>query len=291
MVHLAKLLGKPSALYIHESNAPRKFLSEHNLAAPEIIPLVEQAIKETGRVIFTAKSTRAFYEELGANDNFRLLDSWVDIERIERFAAAHDKRALRRKYGLDPDATLVVNIASVCQRKGQHVFIRAIDQVNKQHADHFADKGKIEFLMVGAREGLYLESIEQDIELMGLTNAKLFPETIDIYDWYRLADIFVCTSFEESFPRVLLESASFKVPIISSNVNGIPEMLQHNDEAILIPAGDYAKLADAFKLCLDRHFAHDDKMISMAFARMSRFYDARVALPTHVAMAREAYFS
>jgi O-antigen biosynthesis protein len=291
MVLLAQQLGKPSALYIHESNTPRKFLAEHNIAAPEIIPLVERAIKEAGRVIFTARSTRQFYEELSGNDNFRNLDSWVDIERIERFAATNDKRALRKKYGLDPEATLVVNIGSVCQRKGQHIFIRAIDALMKQHGPSFADKGKIEFIMVGAREGLYLESIQQDIELMGLTNATLFPETLDIYDWYRLADVFVCTSFEESFPRVLLESASFKIPIISTNVNGIPEMLQNNDEAYLIPAGDYAKLAATMKTCLDRVFARDEKMISMAFARMCRFYDARVSLPSHVAMAREAFFT
>ena len=291
MVLLAQQLGKPSALYIHESNTPRKFLSEHNIAAPEIIPLVERAIKEAGRVIFTARSTRQFYEELSGNDNFRNLDSWVDIERIERFSAEHDKRTLRKKYGLDPDATLVVNIGSVCQRKGQHIFIRAIDALMKQHGPGFAGKGKIEFIMVGAREGLYLESIQQDIELMGLTNAVLFPETLDIYDWYRLADVFVCTSFEESFPRVLLESASFKIPIISTNVNGIPEMLQNNDEAYLIPAGDYARLAATMKTCLDHVFARDDKMVSMAFARMCRFYDARVSLPSHVAMARETFFT
>jgi hypothetical protein len=32
-------------------------------------------------------------------------------------------------------------------------------------------------------------------------------------------------------------------------------------------------------------------MVSMAFARMCRFYDARVSMPNHVAMAREAYFT
>lgn len=291
IVNLARELGKPSELYIHESNTPRKFFAEHSLASPEVIPIIEQSIKEAGRVIFTARATRQIHEELNVNDNFRTLASWVDIERIERFAAAHDRRALRAKYGLDPASTLVVNIGSVCQRKGQHVFIRAVDQLTKQHGPSFADKGPIEFLMVGAREGLYLESIEQDIDLMGLKNARLFPETLDIYDWYRLADIFVCTSFEESFPRVLLESASFRIPIISTNVNGIPEMLVNHDEAFLIPAGDYHKLAAAMKDCLDRFFARDDKMVSMAFARMSRFYDARVSLPAHVAMSREAYFS
>ncbi len=290
-IHLARLLGKPTALYIHESNSPQKIFTEHRLAAPGVIPLVGEAIKLAGRVIFTARSTRQIHEELNRHDNFRTLASWVDIERIERFAAAHDKRALRVKHGLDPDATLVVNIGSLCQRKGQHIFIRGVDQLMKQHGAALANRGRIEFIMVGARPDLYLETIEQDIELMGLTNTRLIPETLDIYDWYRLADLFVCTSFEESFPRVLLESASFKIPIISTNVNGIPEMLVNNDEAYLIPAGDYFKLATTLKTALDRHFAGDDKMVSMAFARVARYYDARVSLAAHVAMAREAYFS
>lgn len=291
VVHLARQLGKPSALYIHESNSPRRFFSEHRLAAPALIPHVEQAVRDAGRVIFTAAATRRIYEELNTRNHFRTLASWVDIERIERFAAAHDKAALRRKYGLDPEATLVVNIGTVCMRKGQHIFIRAVDQLQRQHGDELARHGRIEYLMVGGRPGLYLETIQQDTELMGLKDTRIFPETPDIYDWYRLADLFVCTSFEESFPRVLLESAAFQLPIVSTNVNGIPEMLVNNDEAYLIPAGDYFKLAATLKMALDRHFAGDRKMVSMALARVTRYYDARVSLARHVAMAREAYFT
>ena len=291
LVPLGRCLDKPVELYVHESNSPRRFFSEHNLAAPDVIPLVEQAISDAARVVFTAKATWDFFADLNLRDNFRLLNSWVDIERIERFAADHPKADLRRKYGLDPAAVLVVNIGSVCQRKGQHVFVRAIDQLLKSHGPELAAKGKVEFLMVGAREGLYLESVEQDIELMGIEGCtRLFGETLNIYDWYRLADIFVCTSFEESFPRVLLESASFRLPIVSTDVNGIPEMLIANDEAHLIKAGDHHVLAATLKTCLDQYFAGDDLMVSRAFTRMSRFYDARVSLPAHLAMAREAYF-
>ena len=290
-IHLAQVLGKPSVLYIHESNSPQKIFTEHRLAAPGVVPLVGEAFRLASRVVFTARSTREIHAGLGGRDNFRTLASWVDIERIEIFSSTHDKNSLRRKHGLDPEATLVVNIGSLCQRKGQHVFIRGVDQLMKQHGPSLAGKGRLEFIMVGARPDLYQETIEQDIELMGLTNTRLVPETIEIYDWYRMADLLVCTSFEESFPRVLLESAAFKLPIISTNVNGIPEMLVNHDEAELIPAGDYFKLADALKAGLDRLFSGDHKMTSMAFARVSRYYDARVSLAHHVAMAREAYFS
>ena len=291
LVPLGQLIDRPVELYIHESNTPRRFLAEHNLASPEVIPLADKAISAATRVVFTAQATWDIFAELNIRDNFRLLNSWVDIERIERFAAANSTTALRQKYGLDLEATIVVNIGSVCQRKGQHVFVRAIEHLLKTHGKSLQAQGKVEFIMVGAREGLYLESVEQDIELMGIeSSTRLWGETLDIYDWYRLADVFVCTSFEESFPRVLLEAASFRLPIISTDVNGIPEMLIANDEAHLIKAGDHHVLAATLKTCLDQVFAGDDLMVSRAFTRMSRFYDSRISLQHHLEMAREAYF-
>jgi O-antigen biosynthesis protein len=289
-VPLGQKLNIPAALYIHESNAPRRFFSEHNLASPEVIPLIEDAIRDASRVVFIAAASRKIFADLNMHDNFRLINSWIDVERIERFMAEHSRAALRQKYGIPLNATVLVNVGSVCQRKGQHIYIRAIDHLLKQHGPELATHGPLEFIMVGAREGLYLETIKQDIELLGITNTRLVPETFDVYDWYRLADIFVCTSFEESFPRVLLEAATFRLPVVSTNVDGIPEMFVNNDEAYLIGAGDYHKLAATMKTCLDRHYAGDTKMISMAYTRVSRFYDARVSLPAHVAMAREIYF-
>lgn len=290
VVPLAQKLGLPSSLYIHESNTPRRFFSEHQLATDEVIPLIDQAMSEATRVIFIAEATRRIYAELNRYDNFRLISSWIDIERIENYIATTERAALRRKLDIPENATVVVNVGSVCQRKGQHIFIRAIDHLHQQHGAELDAHGPLLYVMVGAREGLYLETIENDIELMGLSNTRLIYETQDVYEWYRVADLFCCTSFEESFPRVLLEAASFKLPIVSTDVNGIPEMLTGNDEAFLIKAGDYHVLANTLKKALDRHYAGDTKMVSMAFARISRFYDSRISLPHHVELARETYF-
>ena len=98
------------------------------------------------------------------------------------------------------------------------------------------------------------------------------------------------TSFEESFPRVLLEAATFRLPIVSTNVNGIPEMFVNNDQALLIGAGDHHKLAATLKRALEVVQAGQTEMVDMAYARVARCYDARISLPAHVAMAREIYF-
>jgi glycosyltransferase involved in cell wall biosynthesis len=183
---------------------------------------------------------------------------------------------------------LVVNIGSVCERKGQHIYIRAIDLLEKELSAVFPGK-KIQWALVGARDGLYMETLSEDIQLMGLQQVRIFPETPDIYDFYRLADIVVCTSFEESFPRVLLEAMVFGARIVSTDVNGIPEMLTHTDEAHLVPAGDPFKLAAALKKALAEHLDDDDKMLSMAYARAARNYHHSRTLPHHLQTIREAW--
>ncbi len=286
-VHLAQQLGKPSALYIHESNTVKRFFAP--LLPVPMHSVVEDAFRLATRVVFTAQSTHAIHEELNANDNFRTLASWVDFARIDAFAGAHDRTALRRKHGLDPEAVVVVNIGSVCERKGQHIYIRGIDLLRKELPALHPDK-KIQWVMVGARDGLYMESLQEDIALMGLQQeVKIFAETPDIYDFYHLADLLVCTSFEESFPRVILEAMAFGPRIVSTDVNGIAEMLTNTDEAYLAPAGDPFKLAAALKLALVDHFAGNRRMISMARARAARHYHHQRALPRHLEMIREAW--
>ncbi|HVU16332.1 MAG TPA: glycosyltransferase [Candidatus Didemnitutus sp.] len=283
-VHLARALDRPSAMYVHESNTVERFFAA-SLPLP-LHPLVEAAYHEATRVVFTAAATRTFFEKLNGNDNFRTLRSWVDFDRINAFVASHDRTTLRQKHGLDPNAIVVANIGSICERKGQHIFVKAIDLLRREMP---GPSPAVQWVMVGARPGLYMETLTEDLQLLGLAEVRIFPETPDIYDFYRLADILVCTSFEESFPRVLLEAMVFRTRIVSTDVNGIPEMLTHTDEAYLVPAGDPFKLAAALKKALADHAAANDKMLSMAYARAARNYHHSRALPAHLQVIREAW--
>ena len=278
----ARAAGKPALLYVHESASVRRFFAR--LLAPALLPLVEEAFRAATRVVFTADSTRAVHARLAGGDNFLLLPSWVEAGRIEAFAAAHPRDAVRHQHGLDPDAVLVVNIGSVCERKGQHTFIQAAGLLR----DTLQAGPKVEFLMVGARPGYYLEMLRAEVARLGLEDrVRFLPETGAIFDFYRLADIFCCTSFEESFPRVLLESAVFGLPIVTTAVNGIPEMLRE-DEAWLIPPGDPRRLAEALQAALAAHLAGDRTRPEKARAAVLRKYHEARSLPLHAAVARQA---
>lgn len=287
-VHVARALGKPNVLYVHESIPVKSFFAP-SLAA-QVQVRAQEALAKANRVIFTARASRAVFEEHNLRDNFRTIPTWIDLKRIRAHKAATTKEGLRRKHGLPVEATIVANIGSICQRKGQHIFVRAIDHFRKHHAAAFADRPPLHYLLVGGREGIYMESLVHDIELLGLKDhITVVDETRDALEFFRLADMFVCTSFEESSPRVLLEAMGYEVPIVSTNVHGIPEMVVDKDEALLVPAGDHIRLSDTLKLCLEKIYAGDTKMTSMALSRVSRHFDTSRSLPKHLRAAREAY--
>ncbi len=282
-VHAASAAGKPTALYVHESSPVHRFFQP--MLHEALFPVVESAFRQAARVVFTADSSRRVFTHLGDRANFALLPSWVDAARVDAFAAAHTSADLRRKHGLDPDAVLIVNIGSVCERKGQHIFIQAIallkDELSRVHPGR-----PIQFLMVGARAGLFLDTLKEEVARLGLNElARFVPETGEIFDFYHLADIFVCTSFEESFPRVLLESAVFRRLIVSTNVNGIAEMVGP-DEAWLVPPGDRYRLAEALKLALAAHLAGDRRRAEQARATVLSKYHESASLPRHVRLIR-----
>lgn len=280
----AQAAGKPSLLYVHESSPVRRFFRPL-LPAP-LFPLVEDAFRAATHVVFTADSSRLVFDYLNVRDHFRLLPSWVDAARVDAFAAAHSSADLRRKHGLDPRAVLLINIGSVCERKGQHIFVRTAELLRDELRHTYPDR-PIQFVMVGARPGPYLDILQREAELHGLDNVLFLPETGEIFDFYQMADVFVCTSFEESFPRVLLESAAFSRLIVSTNVNGIAEMVG-SAEAWLTPPGDRYQLAVALKQALAAHFAGDRTKATRARETVLRRYHQDASFPGHHALAQHA---
>lgn len=282
-VHLAHRAGKPALFYVHESAPiPRLFAP---MVAPGLIPVVAESLELAQRVAFTADASRQVQAAQTRRDNFRVLPSWLDVAGIETFRATHDKAALRAKHGFAPDSIILLNLGTVCERKGQHVFLEAAELLEPEFRRTHAGR-TIEFVMVGARDDDFLHVMKAKVAEARLQTVRFVPETRENYDFLRLADILVCTSFEESSPRVLLEAATFGTPIVSTDVNGIQEMLSGR-EAWLMEPGDRYLLAEALRQALAAHLAGNTTRADLARQRVTARYDERVSLPRHLALVRE----
>lgn len=280
-IHLARLGGCPSLFYIHESTSIQRFFE--NSLPSDLLPLVSSAFADCTRALFLCQATRDYYEDLNLNNNFQIVPSWIQLDQLDQYKASHSRDVLRQRFGFSDNEIIIANIGTVCERKGQHIFIRAAEHFNRQHPHG----PKVRFLLVGAREGIYLDLLKRDIAHLGLENLTLVPETRDVLDYFIAADMFVCSSFEESFPRVIMEAMALHTPIVSTNVHGIPELVQQRADAYLVPPGDHLALSKMMWTCLAKERS-GKSLTPTAYSKVMRYQNHRQVLPQHVCLAKEA---
>ena len=278
-VLLAHRLRKPSILYTHESVSARRFFAPH--LSRGLIAEVESAFACATRVVFSAAASQKVHGRAARHDHFRVIPGWIDVARIRAHAAAQSPAAARRALGLPADAVIFANVGSVLVRKGQQVFVDAITALLQARP---AGGPPLVFLLVGASRhpDPYIDLLRSMIAERGLTGVQIVEEVTEAYPYFRAADIFVCSTFEEAFPRVVMEAAAFGLPVVTTDVNGIPEMLGP-DEAWFVPPGDPAKMAAAMAAALAAHLAGDRTRATRAQQAVTARFDSAVLLPLHLA--------
>ena len=80
------------------------------------------------------------------------------------------------------------------------------------------------------------EEVQQRVEIVG--------ETSETAKYYQAADIFVCTSRIESFPRVILEAMAYSLPIVTTPVFGIVEQVKPNINGLFYTCDNPEELAN-----------------------------------------------
>lgn len=278
-VHLAHRAGRPSLFYIHESTTPANFYLGH--MAPATLPLIERTFRLATHVSFLTQTTRRYYEPWLDRANHSLNPGWIDVPAIDAWLARHPRSELRTALGLAAPTRLIVNVGTVCDRKGQHLFARAVDLLWRRQPTLAATA---RFLMVGGHDTPFDRSMADLLVHLNRPNLHVVPATSAPLPYYGAADLFVCSSYEESFPRVIMEAMACRVPIVSTAVHGIPEMVRDGREATLVPAGNSAALADAMARVLTDP-TRAACLADAAAQRVAAAYDSAKLLPHHAALA------
>ncbi|MEO7412434.1 MAG: glycosyltransferase family 4 protein, partial [Opitutaceae bacterium] len=192
-IHAAKAAGRRTLFYVHESTTPANFYlgGPH----PDVISLANEAFGVADCVSFTSEFTRNHHLDYGRPANHRLTPGWINITQIDQWLATHDREQLRRDFNLRPDELMVVNVGTVCGRKGQHIFARAVDLLWRRYPELAA---RTRFVMLGGLNTLSDVWLQDLLLHLGRANLEVHPTTPEHLRYYAAADFFVCSTYEES---------------------------------------------------------------------------------------------
>jgi glycosyltransferase involved in cell wall biosynthesis len=108
----------------------------------------------------------------------------------------------------------------------------------------------LSLIVVG--DGREQEALEQQASQLGIRDRVVFAGYQgNIADWMRLFGCMVQPSLTEGTPNSVLEALCLQVPVIATAVGGVPDLVMHGCNGLLVPAEDATQLADAMKLVLE----------------------------------------
>lgn len=209
-------------------------------------PLAEQALSAMALaddVVFVAEATRRVWRDFERWGSFHVIHNALQPERIDRRGDFAFREASRRALNLAESDVLLLNVGTLCARKGQDDLLRALAALPAPQAG-----GRLKVMFVGDpgdRYGARLRvrsSAAAGRERPGC-EVVFAPATPDVCRYLAAADVFVLCSRVESHPRVVLEAMAFGLPVVATRVFGVLEQVTDGEGAWLYEPGDIGHLA------------------------------------------------
>jgi glycosyltransferase involved in cell wall biosynthesis len=193
-------------------------------------------LRRRDRVVGVGEAVRrALIDNEGINaDRVAVIPNGIDLARFGDHGC--DRLAVRREIGVGTDDLVILQVARLDYLKDHATALRALARVagRRQNA---------RLVLVG--EGPELGKIRDLIRDSGLeANVLLLGLRKDVPRLLAAADLFLLTSISEGIPLTLIEAMAAGLPVVSTRVGGVGEVVEEGVTGLLAASGDDEGLAD-----------------------------------------------
>lgn len=163
-----------------------------------------------------------------------LIENAIDVRQFRRETSTS---GAKERLGFDPSCILIGAVGRLSAEKGYDLLIKALAQILARGAD-------VQLVIVGeGDERPRLEALISELQLHD--RVQLVGYRADTIDLYQAMDISVLSSLREGLPNVVLEAMAMEVPLVATRIAGIPRIIQHEKNGLLVSAGCVDELASA----------------------------------------------
>ena len=220
IIRLLKLLNVKFIIHIHGAKFNEFYKNSNERKKLKI----KKVLNEADKIIVLSNSWRDFFEKIVPKEKIIVLYNAVKLPKI----------SLSEKNN---HTCNILFLGRLGERKGVYDIIKVAKQLN-------ANKKNVKIILAGdgqiekVRDLVKQEKLEEIIEVKGWINSKEKEILL------QKADIYILPSYNEGLPMSILEAMSYSLPVITTEVGGIPEIIKNNENGILIKSGDIKSLED-----------------------------------------------
>ena len=216
----------------------------------------EKMLERSNRLIavsdFTRRELKQYYRVNEAK--IRVIHNGVDVDK---FKPASYKRKIKKDLGFNPDDTAILSVGRLYARKGLFTLIESMPTVVHRFP-------RAKFIISGKGQSNEMKKLTDHATRLGVNEnivfTGYFPDS-KLPKLYQAADVFAFSTFYENLPFAVLEALSSGLPVVTTNVGGLPEMIESGKNGFLVQPFSSRELADKILYLLE----HPDAASEMAF--------------------------
>ncbi len=143
---------------------------------------------------------------------------------------------IKNELNLDKYKFIIGTVGRLVEAKAYHVLIDAFEKIKSEIRNSCLIIIGDGYLKKQLREYVNYKFIKEDVYFLG--------ERKDVNTTIKIFNVFVLSSIREGLPVSMLEAMAAKIPVVCTNVGGIPDVIQNGKNGLLVTINDASKLAE-----------------------------------------------
>jgi glycosyltransferase involved in cell wall biosynthesis len=216
----------------------------------------EGMLKRSNKIIavsdFTRRELLQYYKV--KQDKIRVIHNGV---ATRKFHPASDKRKAKQELGFSPDDIAILSVGRLYARKGLFTLIESMPDVVRRFP-------RAKFIISGRGQSDEMKKLVAHAQKLRVRDNIVFtgyyPDR-KLPRLYQAADVFAFSTFYENLPFAVLEALSTGLPVVTTQVGGIPEIIKDGRNGFLVQPFNSCELSDKILYFLE----HPSATSEMAF--------------------------
>ncbi len=209
--------------------------------------LAKLVLKNAGAVIALTYDMKKRIQTICDRD-INIIGNGVDLVKFGRYS----RKEARYQLGIREDEKVIIFVGSLTPVKGVQYLIEAMNIIRHSHPS-------VRLLLVG--DGMERQILETLVSVMDLGQNITFFGRVkndEVPKYIAASDVFVLPSLSEGFPLTVAEAMAAGLPVVSTQVRGLSEIIKEGENGFLVEPKNSSQLADKTLRILNNDSLHEE---------------------------------